>query len=342
MLYFKNDYSFGAHKKVLDALVETNDMPMDCYGFDAYTLSAEKKIREVCNAPDASVFLIAGGTQTNQLIISTHLDSFEGVISATSGHVNVHEAGAIEHTGHKVLTLPSHDGKIDARELKSYITDFYNDGNYTHMVFPGMVYISHPTEYGTIYKKQELADIYAVCREYDIPLFVDGARLGYGLTCAESDMTMADVASLCDVFYIGGTKVGALCGEAVVFPKGNPPRHFLTRVKQHGAMLAKSRVLGVQFDALFTDGLYLEISKHASDMADLLKATLTRLGCRFYLDSPTNQQFVILENEQMAKWQEKVSISFIEKYDDTHTVARFAVSWATTKEDIEALEKALR
>ena len=342
MLYFKNDYTFGAHPKVLEALVKTNEMPLDCYGFDAYTLSTEKKIQEICNAPDAKVFLISGGTQTNQLIISTMLDSYEGVISASSGHVNVHEAGAIEHTGHKVLALPSHDGKIDARELKGYITDFYNDGNYTHMVYPGMVYISHPTEYGTIYKKQELADIYAVCREYDVPLFIDGARLGYGLECDESDMTIADIAALCDVFYIGGTKVGALCGEAVVFPKGNPPKNFLTRVKQHGAMLAKSRVLGVQFDALLTDGLYFEISRHAGEMTKLLKETLTRLGCRFYLDSPTNQQFVILENEQMAKWQEKVSISFIEKYDENHTVARFAVSWATTKEEIEALEQALK
>ena len=341
MLYFKNDYSFGAHPKVLEALINTNDSPLAAYGFDSYTLSAAEKIKKAIGEPDAQVYLIAGGTQTNQLVIDTVLAPYEGVISATSGHINVHEAGAIEFSGHKVLSIPSHEGKIDASELKAYIRDFYADGNYTHMVFPGMVYISHSTEYGTIYKKAELEAIHGVCREYNIPLFIDGARLGYALMCEESDMTIADLASLCDVFYIGGTKMGTLCGEAVVFPKGNSPKNFLTRVKQHGAMLAKSRLLGVQFDALFTDGLYFEIGKHTAEMTVLLKEVLKKHGARFCPESPTNQQFVILENGQMSEIEKEVELGFIEKYDENHTVARFTASWATKKEDVEALDRVL-
>jgi threonine aldolase len=343
MLYFKNDYSCGAHKKVLEKLFLTNDEHLAAYGSDKYTLSAEEKIRAACGKPEASVFLISGGTQTNQVVISTCLESFEGVVSAVTGHVNAHEAGAIEYTGHKVLPLPSHEGKIDAGELKTYLADFYADESHEHMVFPGMVYISHPTEYGTIYKKKELEGIYSVCREYDIPLYIDGARLGYGLTCRESDMTLAELADLCDIFYIGGTKVGALCGEAVVFTNTNrkPPKLFLTQVKQRGAMLAKSRVLGVQFDALFTDGLYFDISRNAIDTAMLMKEMFASHGCRFYLDSPTNQQFLILENSLMEEWGKVVEFSFWEKFDDTHTVVRFATSWATTKEDVASLEAAL-
>lgn len=341
MLYFKNDYSCGAHKKVLEHLVNTNNENLAAYGFDAYTLSAEQKIREACGKKDASVFLISGGTQTNQVVISTCLENYEGVISASTGHINAHEAGAIEYTGHKVLPLPSHDGKIDPRELKSYLADFYADDSHEHMVFPGMVYISHPTEYGTIYKKDELSAIYSVCREYDLPLFIDGARLGYGLMCDESDMSLAEFADLCDIFYIGGTKVGALCGEAVVFTNGKPPKRFLTQVKQHGAMLAKSRVLGVQFDALFTDGLYFKISRNAIETAMLMKDMLLRHRCRFHLDSPTNQQFLVVENLLLEKWSRSVEYSFWEKFDDTHTVIRLATSWATTKEEVAALEAAL-
>ena len=341
MLYFKNDYSCGAHEKVIEHLINTNNEQLAAYGFDKYTLSAEKKIRAACKKPDASVFLISGGTQTNQVVISTCLAPYEGVVSAVTGHVNAHEAGAIEYTGHKVIPLPSHEGKIDAGELKTYLVDFYADDSHEHMVFPGMVYISHPTEYGTIYRKDELKSIYSVCREYDIPLYIDGARLGYGLVSGESDMTLAEFADLCDIFYIGGTKVGALCGEAVVFTNGNPPKLFLTQVKQHGAMLAKSRVLGVQFDALFTDNLYFEISKNAIDTAMLMKEMFASHGCRCYLDSPTNQQFLIIENALMEEWGKVVEFSFWEKFDDTHTVVRFATSWATTKEDVFSLEKAL-
>ncbi|MCI6738369.1 MAG: aminotransferase class I/II-fold pyridoxal phosphate-dependent enzyme, partial [Intestinibacter sp.] len=278
-----------------------------------------------------------GGTQTNQLIIDTTLNPYEGVVAVETGHVGVHEAGAIEYTGHKVLTVPAHDGKMDAGELKDYLETFYNDGNHEHMVFPGMVYISHPTEYGTLYTKDELEKISKVCNQYEIPLYLDGARLGYGVMAKDTDVDLPTVAKYCDIFYIGGTKVGALCGEAVVFTKNNMPKHFTTQVKQHGALLAKGRLLGVQFDALFTDDLYFEISKNAIEMAELLKKGLAEKGYRFYLDSPTNQQFIILENSQMEEIAKNVRFSFWEKYDDTHTVVRFATSWATSKEDVEAL-----
>ncbi|MDY2734750.1 threonine aldolase family protein [Intestinibacter sp.] len=337
MLYFENDYSEGAHGKVLEALVKTNYEKLSGYGTDDYCEKAKEKIKAACKCDDAEVYLLVGGTQTNQLIIDTTLNPYEGVVAVETGHVGVHEAGAIEYTGHKVLTVPAHDGKMDAGELNDYLETFYNDGNHEHMVFPGMVYISHPTEYGTLYTKDELEKISKVCNQYKIPLYLDGARLGYGIMSKDTDVDLPTVAKYCDIFYIGGTKVGALCGEAVVFTKNNMPKHFTTQVKQHGALLAKGRLLGVQFDALFTDDLYLEISKNAIEMAELLKKGLAEKGYRFYLDSPTNQQFIILENNQMEEIAKNVRFSFWEKYDDTHTVVRFATSWATSKEDVEAL-----
>lgn len=265
------------------------------------------------------------------------LQPYEGVVAAQTGHVSTHEAGAIEFTGHKVLTLPEKNGKINAADLKNLIETFYGDENHEHMVFPGMVYISHPTEYGTLYTKKELTELSAVCREYKIPLFMDGARLIYGLVSKETDVTLQDIAKLCDVFYIGGTKAGALCGEAVVFTGDSMPKHFLTRVKQHGALLAKGRLTGVQFDALFTDDLYLEIGKNAIETAAVLKAGLKEKGYTFYIDSPTNQQFVVLENRKMEELKKDVQFSFWEKADDTHTIVRFATSWATRMEDVEKL-----
>lgn len=240
-----------------------------------------------------------------------------------------------------MLTLPNHQGKVDSAELKAYLQNFYADDNHEHMVFPGMLYISHPTEYGTLYSKRELAELANICREYDIPLYMDGARLGYGLMSKETDVTLADIAMLCDVFYIGGTKVGALCGEAVVFTKNNMPKHFMTMVKQRGALVAKGRLLGVQFDALFTDDLYFEIAAHAIKMAEKLKEILREKGCTFYLDSPTNQQFIVVENSKLQKLGEKVTYSFWEKYDENHTVIRLATSWSTTEEDVEALREVL-
>ena len=265
------------------------------------------------------------------------LQPYEGVVAAQTGHVSTHEAGAIEFTGHKVLTLPEKNGKICAADLKNLIETFYGDENHEHMVFPGMVYISHPTEYGTLYTKKELTELSAVCKEYKIPLFMDGARLIYGLVSKETDVTLQDIAKLCDVFYIGGTKAGALCGEAVVFTGDSMPKHFLTRVKQHGALLAKGRLTGVQFDALFTDDLYLEIGKNAIETAAVLKAGLKEKGYTFYIDSPTNQQFVVLENCKMEELKKDVQFSFWEKADDTHTIVRFATSWATRMEDVQKL-----
>lgn len=337
MLWFASDYMEGAHEKILQRFLETNMEKTSGYGTDPYSDSAKRKIREACNCPKAEVFFLTGGTQTNAVVISTMLKPYEGVVAAQSGHISTHEAGAIESSGHKVLTLPSHDGKVCAVELKEYLATFWQDDNYEHMVFPGMVYISHPTEYGTLYTAEELGQISEVCRTYNIPLYMDGARLGYGLMSRDTDVDLPMIAKLCDVFYIGGTKVGALCGEAVVFTKNNMPPHFMTMVKQHGALLAKGRVLGLQFDTLFTDGLYFKISKHAIDMAELLKAGLKEKGCRFYIESSTNQQFIILSNEQMEELKEKVAFSFWEKYDKEHTVIRLATCWATCEEDVKAL-----
>ncbi len=341
MISFESDYIAGAHPAILKRLSETNMELLSGYGSDKYCDSAKEKIRKACGIPDADVEFLVGGTQTNMVIISTMLKDYEGVVSAETGHVSGHEAGAIEHAGHKVLTIPQEKGKISADELKKYLSVFYSDGNHDHMVFPGMVYVSHPTEYGTLYSKKELEDIATICREYNIPLFLDGARLGYGLMSHESDMTLNDIASICDVFYIGGTKVGALCGEAVVFTKGNKPAHFLTSIKKRGALLAKGRLLGVQFDTLFTDDLYFEISKHAIDMADKLKELFKQAGMEIFLESPTNQQFIILENKELERIQKEVAVSFWETYDENHTVVRLATSWSTTDEDMETLRNIL-
>ena len=335
MLFFENDYCEGAHEEILKRLAETNMEKVPGYGQDFYCDQAKEKIKEACGCPNGEVYFLVGGTQTNSVVIASMLNRYEGVLSAITGHVNSHEAGAIEFTGHKVLPLPQKEGKISAADLKAYLETYYADGSFDHMVFPGMVYISHPTEYGTLYTRQELADISQVCRKYEIPLFMDGARLGYGLA-ADTDVTLKDIAEYTDVFYIGGTKVGALCGEAVVFPE-KAPKHFFTMIKQQGALLAKGRLLGIQFDTLFTDNLYLEISKNAIDTAAKLKKALKEKNYKLFIDSPTNQIFVILENAKMEELGKKVRFSFWEKYDETHTVVRFATSWATKMDDIEAL-----
>ena len=341
MVSFESDYITGAHPKILERLYETNLEQLSGYGSDVYCEHAKEKIRTACQAPNADVRFLVGGTQTNKIVIATMLAAFEGVIAAETGHVSLHEGGAIEATGHKVITLPHAEGKLDAKTVEQYLTDFYADANHEHMVSPGMVYISHPTEYGTLYSKEELTALSALCHRFGIPLFMDGARLGYGLMSRQTDVSLPDIAALCDVFYIGGTKMGALCGEAVVFTQGNTPSHFLTLTKQHGALLAKGRLLGVQFDTLFTDGLYFEIGRHAIEMAERLKSMFAERGYRFYLDSPTNQQFLILENQKMEALGKQVAFSFWEKYDDNHTVVRFATGWSTSEEDLQALEAAL-
>ena len=338
MLDFSCDYKNGACKEVLEHLIRTNEEITATYGDDKYSESAKNKIKSACKAPDADVFFIAGGTQTNMTVISSCLRSYEGVLSAESGHINCHEAGAVEHSGYKVLSLPHHDGKISADELCAYMRSFEENGSRDHMVFPAMVYISYPTEYGTIYSKKELFDIRKVCDEYKLKLFLDGARLGYGLTCDECDIDLPIIAKICDVFYIGGTKVGALCGEAVVFPK-KAPEHFITMIKQRGSMLAKSRILGVQFDALFTDNVYFRIAKNGADRAKDLKKAFSDKGYEFFIDSPTNQQFIILDNNKLEELKEKVGFEVWERIDENRVAVRFATSWSTTENDIEELKK---
>ena len=341
MISFESDYIQGADPRILEALVKTNLEALPGYGADKYCDSAKEKIIAACENKDAEVHFLVGGTQTNQIIIASMLRLYEGVVAADTGHINVHEAGAIEYTGHKVLPLPNYSGKISADDLGRFLCDFYADANHSHAVFPGMVYISHPTEYGTLYTKSELEAISGVCGQYNIPLFMDGARLGYGLMSSDTDVTLADIARLCDVFYIGGTKVGALCGEAVVFTKKNTPKNFISTIKQHGALLAKGRLLGIQFDTLFTDDLYFKISRHAIEAADKMREIFTKKGYEFFLETSTNQIFIVLENSKMQELSKSVRFGFWEKADNTHTVVRFATSWATSEQDLKALEALL-
>lgn len=322
MISFENDYSTGAHPRILEALAATNLEPAPGYGSDRFCESVAARIRAACDDETADVFFLTGGTQTNAVVISALLAGHEGVIAADTGHIAVHEAGAIEATGHKVLTVPECDGKLRAADVEAYLQAFYADASFTHMVFPGMVFIAHPSELGTLYSLAELEELSALCRRYDIPLYLDGARLT-------------------DAFYIGGTKCGALCGEAVVFPRGGMPRHFLTHAKQHGALLAKGRLLGVQFDTLFTDRLYDELGRHAIAMADELRRILREAGCTFFRESPTNQQFVVLDNAQVEALAERVRFSTWEKLGDGRTVIRLVTSWSTTPDDLAALKAAL-
>ncbi|MGI6211935.1 MAG: threonine aldolase family protein [Anaerovoracaceae bacterium] len=341
MYSFACDYLEGCHEEVLKALSETNMEQAPGYGGDRFTKEAGDAIRNACQDEYAAVYFVNGGTQTNQLIIDTLLEQFEGVLAADTGHVNVHEAGAIEYSGHKVLTLPPHDGKVSADDVAAYVERFYNDGNYEHMVFPGMVYVSHPSEYGTLYTADELRQLADVCHQNGMKLFLDGARLGYGLAADGTDVTLPLIDELCDVFYIGGTKVGALNGEAIVFPRGNEPSHFLTRIKQHGALFAKGRLVGVQFGALFTNDLYYRLGRHGVEAAKRIRKIFEDAGCRIYIDSPTNQQFILMKNSEMEELAKYVQFGFWEEYDEEQTVVRFASSWATTEAGIEELQKAV-
>jgi len=340
MISFESDYNNGAHPDVLRRLIESNDEKSQSYGFDKWSESARKKIRETCQCPDADIYFLVGGTQTNATVIDGVLTGYEGVIAVDSGHINVHESGAVEACGHKIIILPSHDGKLSADDLQDFHTRFYADPVYEHMVIPGIVYITFPTELGTIYSKEEIRRIYALCQEYEVPLFVDGARLGYGLMSGECDFDLPWLARHCDVFYIGGTKVGALCGEAVVFPSNNAPRHFFNIIKQHGALLAKSRLIGAQFEALFTDDLYFHIARHAVNMAMRLRQLFVEAGIPVK-DSPTNQQFVVLTHAQMQQLRKTVAFETWEPIDTDRTLCRFVTSWATTEADLSALSDAL-
>ena len=340
MLNFSSDYIKTCHPEILKTLQDSLATTHTGYGTDDICAEAKKRIAEQTGTDPEDIFFVSGGTQTNQLAIDTMLKEYEGVISADTGHVNTHEAGAIEYTGHKVMHVPGHNGLIDAGELKDFAETFYQDGNHEHMVFPGMVYISFPTEYGTLYTKKQLADIAAVCREYHMIFDLDGARLGYGLA-ADTDVTLRDIAELTDAFYIGGTKVGAMMGEALVFTKHNTPSHFVHRLKKHGALMAKGWIMGAQFETLFRDGLYGRISANAIEKARDLRRGLEKRGFRFWLDSPTNQQFVVLENGFADRLQKEVVLSYWEKADEEHTVYRFATNWATTGEDLDELWKVM-
>lgn len=336
MLYFKNDYSEGACREVIEALLRTNDEHLNGYGADVYTERAKDKIRKSIGKSEAEIYLITGGTQTNKLLIDTYLDSAEGVISVTTGHIAVHEGGANESTGHKVITLTHKEGKLTAEALDNYMTGFLNDASNAFMVQPGMVYISHPTEFGTLYSKSELTELSKIARKYNLPLFLDGARLGYALACPSNDLTLCDIAELCDAFYIGGTKVGALCGEALVYTN-TQPQYMQTKIKQHGALLAKGRLNGVQFDTLFTDDLYVRIADNAIKTATVLRAALIEKGYKLFIDSPTNQLFPIVSNKKLEELSKRVVYEWWERYDDEHSVVRFATSFATKMSDVDEL-----
>ncbi len=337
MLAFQNDYSEGAAPQIIEALAKTNLESLPGYGSDDYCELAQNKIKEVMGNPDAEIFFLVGGTQTNAIAIDAFLQTYQAVISADSGHINIHEAGAIEAGGHKVIALKANNGKLDPTVLKEYLIAFYQDDNHPHMAQPGMIYISQPTELGTLYSKSELQQLHKISLEYHLPLYVDGARLGYGLSSPQNEVTLKDLNELTDAFYIGGTKVGALCGEALVFTHHNQPASFLTLVKQHGGLLAKGRLLGIQFLTLFTNDLYFKLSDNAIKMAIIIKEGLKKKGYRFFIDSPTNQQFIIIENKQYQVLKDKVRLSYWEKFDEDHTVIRICTSWATTAENVEEL-----
>ncbi len=337
MIRFQCDYGEGAHPSILKRLEETNMEQTAGYGEDPYCESARRKIRELCESPEADVHFLVGGTQTNFTVISAILRPHQGVLAAQSGHINVHETGAVEATGHKVLTLPSTDGTICADQVREIWKEHWEDANHEHVVQPGMVYISHPTENGTLYSKEKLTELSKACQELGLPLFLDGARLGYGLMAETSDLTLADVAELTDVFYIGGTKVGALFGEAVVITNPALKQDFRYLIKQRGGMLAKGRLLGLQFETLFTDGLYFELVKRADELALRLKKAFLDKGYGLAYDSYTNQQFPILPEEHLEKLREKYAFGFWEDAGEGRQAVRFCTSWATTEEAVESL-----
>lgn len=336
ILRFECDYMEGCHPFILERLNKINFEKMTGYGCDEISESAKEKIRLSCDYPNAEIYFLVGGTQTNATVIDALLKRYETVITANTGHITDHEAGAIEAKGHKVTMLPSRDGKISCDDLLVYLKNYFDDENNAHIVRPGVVYISFPTEFGTIYSLDELKSLRKICDEYNLKLYLDGARLGYGLS-ASNDVTLKDIAKYCHAFYIGGTKVGAMFGEAVVFTEENLVSHFFTMIKQNGALLAKGWLLGVQFETLFTDDLYFKISDNAIKMANKIEQAFIQKGYKIFIDSPTNQKFIVLENSKMHELKKSISFSYWQKYDENHTVVRFATSWATTVEQVEEL-----
>jgi threonine aldolase len=339
MIRFECDYAEGAHTQILKRLEDTNFEQTKGYGEDEHCENARRIIRRLCENKTADVHFLVGGTQTNTTIIAAILRPHQGVMSADSGHINVHETGAIEATVHKVLALPAEEGKLTASQVKQMYTEHWNDANHEHMVQPGMVYLSNPAESGAIYTKQELQLLSEVCRTYGLPLFMDGARLGYGLAAKNNDLTIPDIAKLCDIFYIGGTKVGALFGEAVIITNDRLKKDFRYFIKQRGGMLAKGRLLGIQFETLLGDGLYFEISRHAVQMAMMIREAFQSKGILFLCKSPTNQQFPILTKEQIRILSEKYAFELWTNINENYAAVRFCTSWATRKEDVQTLIK---
>ena len=342
MIYFHNDYSEGCHQKVLEALTRTNLEQTPGYGEDHYCAEAADLIRAACNAPDMAVHFLVGGTQANMTVIDAALRPHQAAVSADLGHINSHETGAVEATGHKVMALPSVGSKITAEQVDRLIEEHYASASFEHTTQPKLVYISSPSELGTLYSLSELEALSAVCRSKGLYLFVDGARLGYGLAAQDNDVTVADLARLCDVFYIGGTKVGALFGEAVCITNPALKEDFRYLIKQHGGMLAKGRLLGVQFKALFEDGLYFRLGQHAVAMADKIRATLEEIGVALFVPGTTNQIFPILSDALLAELGKEFTFVEQERVSPTHRAVRFCTSWATTEQNTDALCACLR
>lgn len=337
MIRFNSDYTEGCHPAILEKLSETNMEQTAGYGEDEYCAKAAELIKKACKSETADVHFLVGGTQTNVTVISAALKHYQGVLTAESGHINVHETGALEACGHKCLCLQTPDGKLTAEQVQSYVEGHFADDSFEHMVQPKMVYISNPTEIGTIYKKAELEALYQVCKKHNLYLFMDGARLGYGLMCKENDMTLADIAANTDVFYIGGTKVGALFGEAVVITNDALKEDFRYNIKQRGGMLAKGRLLGLQFMTLFEENRYFDMAEHAAKLAEKLKEELTRMEIPFLIDSPSNQQFPILPDSVLKELSKKYVYNYQQRMDETHSAVRFCTCWATKEENVDAL-----
>ncbi len=334
---FRSDYMEGAHEKILARLVETNCEKTAGYGSDDYCEEARKKIRLACQAPDADVYFLVGGTQTNATTLASFLLPYQGVVCCDTAHINCHETGAVEATGHKVIATKGENGKLTAKELRRVLKLYEEDESREHTVMPGAAYISHPTELGTLYTKSELAEISEICRQNSIPLFLDGARLGYGISAPASDLSLPDIAKYCDLFYIGGTKCGAMMGEALVITDKSLCKSYFSMMKRHGAVLAKGRMLGIQFDTLFTDNLYFEICKNGVMQALYLKEELAKRGYEFFIDSPTNQQFIVISNEKYCEIKDKIGFTFWEKMPNGNIAIRLVTSFMTTKEQVDEL-----
>lgn len=338
---FYSDYLEGAHPAIMDALARSNFEQTPGYGEDHHCQAAAALIRKACGLPEADVHFLVGGTQTNATVIASVLRPHQGVLCASTGHIGVHETGAIEHSGHKVLPLPATDGKISADQIIEAVEAHWADESREHTVQPGMVYISFPTELGTIYSKEELKSISAACASKNLPLFIDGARLGYGLTSPACDITLPELAALTDVFYIGGTKQGALFGEAVVIRNDALKPDFRYFIKQNGGMLAKGRLLGIQYEVLFTNDLYFAIARHANEQATKVREQAKRLGIKLFGNSPTNQIFLVVEDSKLAAFSEKVGYEFWQRYSPTESVVRVCTSWATPDSAVDTLLEAM-